>query len=101
MSPETTLLCVNAAFLAFAYLGVYPSLVRGGLAAMARADIAVTGAALVVAALLFAGTGTRFSLLLLDVPWWVFSLVAKLAMELPLFAWFAWRHGLGGGDDGP
>ena len=99
MSPETTLLAVNAVFLAFAYGAVYPAMERKSLKGMARADLAITGAALLVAGLLFAGTGTGFSLLVLTVPWWAFSLGTKTLMELPLLLWFKRRHGLSLGDD--
>ena len=99
MSPETTILATNAAFLAFAYGAAYPLMRRKSLAGMARADLAITGGALVVSGLLFAGTGARFSLLVLDVPWWAFALVTKTLMELPLLCWFWRRHGLSLGDD--
>ena len=94
MSPELTLLAVNAVFLGFAYLAVYPAMRARSLRSMAPADLAISGAALLVAGLLFHGAGTPFSLILLDVPWWVFSLVTKSAMELPLLLIFARRRGL-------
>ena len=99
MSPETTLLAVNAVFLAFAYGAVYPLMRRKSLLGMARADLAITAAALVVGALLFQGRGVGFSLLVVSAPWWVFALVTKTLMELPLLLWFKRRHGISLGED--
>ena len=94
MPAELVLLIVNAAFLTFAYLGAYPMMRHKTLGALARGDIAITGAALLVAGLLYWGSGQRFDLLLFHSNWAVFTLVTGLAMEAPLFWWFCRRHGI-------
>ncbi|RYH02996.1 hypothetical protein EU805_04455 [Salipiger sp. IMCC34102] len=92
MSPEATLLIVNAAFLGFAYLLAYPLLRVRDPWRLAFYDLFVTGAALLVAGLLYAGSGTRFSLILFDVGWFPFALLTLMLMEIwPMQAYMR-RH---------
>lgn len=94
MSPELKLLTINAVFLGYAYLWVYPRLSElTGLKIMWR-DAVITAAALMVGALLFAGTGIPFSLSIFETNWFVFQLITFAIIETPLFLWFAWRHDL-------
>ena len=53
MTSEATILIVNAIFLAFAYLWVYPSLTRKTMNLILAYDTAISCAALLVAGLLF------------------------------------------------
>ena len=92
MTPELKILILNAAVLAVAYLGIYPSMREKTLGAMLRNDLALTLLLLITAGALFAGTGTRFSLILLDTNWFGFTLLTSMAMELPLFLWFCKKH---------
>ena len=94
MSPELTLLAVNAAFLAFAYGGVYPRVEPKTLTALAPYDLAISAAVLLTAGLLYFGRAVPFSLILFDAPWWVFVIVTKVLVELPLILWFRRKHGL-------
>ena len=94
MTPELTLLAVNAVFLAFAYGAVYPRVEPKTLPALAPYDLGITGGALLTAGLLYFGERTSFSMILFSAPWWVFLIVTKLLMELPLIAWLRRKHGL-------
>lgn len=92
MTPELKILILNAAVLAVAYLGIYPTMREKTLNAMLRNDLALTLLVLLTAGALFAGTGTRFSLILFDTNWFGFALLTSAAMELPLFFWFCKKH---------
>jgi hypothetical protein len=94
MSPETTLLATNAAFLGVAYLWLYPGLEPKTFRRLLGYDVAISGAALLVAGLLYSGDGLGFSMLVAEVPWWAFSILTFAAMELPLWEWFRRRHGI-------
>ena len=94
MSPEIVLLLVNAILAAFGWLVAYPLLRVRDLGRLWRYDLAVSLAALGVAALLFAGRGVSFSLLGLAVNWFVFALVTFAAIETPLGLWYCRRHGI-------
>jgi hypothetical protein len=94
MTSEATILIVNAIFLAFAYLWVYPGLTRKTMNLILAYDTAISCAALLVAGLLFWGSGTSFNLILINGNWFAFSIITLMLMELPLFAWFARKHDL-------
>ncbi len=94
MTPEAVILLVNAIFLAFAYLWVYPNLTTKTTALVMRYDLIISVACITVAGLLFWGTGTRFRLIFFSSNWAVFSIVTLLVMETPLFVWFARKHDL-------
>ena len=59
---------------------------------MLRNDLVLTLLVLITAGALFAGSGTRFSLILFDTNWFGFTLLSSMAMELPLFLWFCKKH---------
>jgi hypothetical protein len=94
LPPELKILILNAAALAVAYLGIYPSMPRITLPRLLRQDLALSVLLLVVVGLMFAGSGTRFSLLLFETNWWVFTLLTAGLMEWPLFMRFCKRHGI-------
>ena len=94
MTPEATLLIVNAVFMAFAYLWVYPSLEQKTLPAILWRDLVISIAALTVAGLLYAGRNTGFSMIAFETNWVIFSILTLAIMETPLFFWFAKRHNI-------
>ncbi len=94
MTPEATLLIVNAIFLAFAYLWVYPNLTTKTINMILLYDTVISCAALLVAGLLFWNSGASFNLILTTGNWFGFSIITLMIMELPLFAWFAKKHDL-------
>ena len=57
-------------------------------------DMAISAAALIVAAALFWGSGIRFSLIFFDTNWLIFSILTLFLMETPLFFWFARKYGI-------
>ncbi|MDO5613367.1 MAG: hypothetical protein Q4G14_09025 [Paracoccus sp. (in: a-proteobacteria)] len=92
LPPEAKILILNAACLAVAYLGIYPSMRHKTMLRLAVADLGVTLAALAAAGAMFAGTGTQFWLLGLHTGWAGFSIVTLIAMGYPLMRWFLRRH---------
>lgn len=94
MPPELQIAIINAAIVLLAYLGIYPTMGRLTAGRMMAVDIVLTVLALGVAAALFAGSGTRFSLLLISVNWAMFSILSMAAMEIPLFLWFCRKRGI-------
>lgn len=94
MSPELTLLIVNAVLLAYAYLWAYPALKEKTWRVIMVRDLGISFAALTVAGLLYWGSGVRFSLVLFQSNWLAFSFVSLMIMETPLFIWFAKKYDL-------
>ncbi|ARU00713.1 hypothetical protein [Yoonia vestfoldensis] len=93
-APETQILILNAAILAIAYLGIFPSLRDKSLAQIMRVDLVVSLLAIGVAAALFWGSGTAFNMIFFSANWAVFSIVTLMIMEAPLFYAFARKHGI-------
>ena len=93
-SPELQLLIINAVIATIAYGGIYPSLRRKTLNTVMAADTVVSVVALATAGALYWGSGVEFSLILFDVNWFVFSLFTLMAMEIPLFLYFARKHNI-------
>ena len=95
-SPEQFVLLVNAVILGCAYFVVYPRFAGADQTRLAINDLVANACALLVVGLNYWGTGERFSLLVMEVGWFGFTVATFLLMELPLFAWYARRHGVFG-----
>lgn len=93
-SPEAQILILNGVILGVVYLGIYPTLRDKTLNRIMAIDLVLSALALTVAAALFWGTGTKFSLIFFDTNWLLFSLVTLFALETPLFLNFAKKHGI-------
>ncbi len=93
-APELQILILNAVILGVAYLGIYPTLREKTLNKIMVIDLVLTGLALLVAGGWFMGGGVAFSLVLFEANWVIFTLVTLFVMEVPVFLWFAKRHGI-------
>lgn len=99
MSPEFIILTVNAVFLGFAYLWAYPSLPQKTWRAIMTRSVAISCAAILVSAALFAGRRIPFDLVIFDTNWFVFSALTLFVMEIPLFLWFSQKYDITLDDD--
>lgn len=101
LSPEVQVLILVGIILAVAYLGIFPTLREKTLNRLMVIDLALSVLALSVAGAWFWGTGVRFSLLVFETNWAVFTVVSYGVIEIPLFLAFAKAHGirLDGRDD--
>ena len=92
--PEAQLLAVEAAVVLVGYLAILPALPSKALRPVLTASAGLAGAALLTAGLLFWGTGTRFTLLFVEVNWLVFLVMTYPVLETPLALRFLRRHGI-------
>lgn len=92
MSPEFIILTINLIFLGFAYLWAYPSLLQKTWRTIMTRSIAVSCAAVLVSAALFAGRAMSFQLVILETNWFVFSTLTLFVMEIPFFMWFSQKY---------
>jgi len=99
VAPELQILILNAVILGVAYLGIYPTLAEKSLNKIMAIDVILTALALLVAGGWFWGSGVAFSLLIFDANWVVFTILTLFIMEVPLFMWFAKKHGINLFDD--
>lgn len=94
MPPELHIISLIIAILAVAYLGIYPRMEPKTLARLMRIDMALGVVTLAIAGSVYLNTGTRFSLGLFAVPWWLFTIIMAFLIELPLFLWFCRKWGI-------
>ena len=99
MAPELQILAINATCLAIGYFGIYPTLAQKSLLAVGLGDLIVSAVAIGTAGALSWGSGVAFRLIGIPMNWFAFSVTTLIAMGLPLFLWFAQRHGIGPGDE--
>lgn len=92
MTPEVTVLLINAAGLALAYGLIYPRLLPITLGRMMLADGVITAVLVGLSAALFWGSGTQFWLFGWHVGSVVFALITLIIIEAPLFSWFTKKH---------
>lgn len=98
MTPEIKVFVFAGAMIAFAYTVLYPRMRTKSLNRMMLLDIAISAAIILLVGIVYYGTGTRFSLVLFDVPWWAFALLSAAIVEVPFFIWFCKRWNI---DFGP
>ena len=91
MTPELKVFLFAAAVMLFAYTALYPRLPKKTIFTMMVVDIILTSAILLAVGILYFGTGTPFSLIFFDVPWWLFAFLSAAIVEVPLFMWFCKR----------
>ncbi|MEQ6247898.1 hypothetical protein ABMC89_03310 [Sulfitobacter sp. HNIBRBA3233] len=77
-----------------AYTLLYPALSLTSLKRLVVVDSAVTVALLVVIGVVYAGSGIGFSLFGLALPWWLYTLVTGIVIEVPLFIWYCRAYGV-------
>jgi len=94
MSPFLTILALNGVAYGLAYLVIYPRLCGRDTGRMMRLDLGLLAVILGIGWLLFDGEGHRFSLILFDTNWVVFTLVTGVAIEIPLLLQYMARLGL-------
>lgn len=92
MSPESTVLLLNAVLILISYQFVYPRCVGNSMSLLMMNDIIATFISLMVTGSLFSGSDHEFSLLFVTVNWFWFSLVTYSVMEMPMAMRYMSRH---------
>jgi hypothetical protein len=94
LSAEWTIILVNAIILSIAYFFVYPRFAKADMNRLLINDLLANSAALLVAGVLFQGTGQRFQFIVFELGWFGFTLLTFVLMELPFFWSYARRYRL-------
>ncbi|KZN32573.1 hypothetical protein N474_18405 [Pseudoalteromonas luteoviolacea CPMOR-2] len=92
MSPELSIIILNAAILLIAYFIIYPKYAGNDFRKISVQDFIASMISLGVVGSVYFGTGVKFSLVLFDVTWPWFTLISFTLIELPIFYWYAKRH---------
>ena len=92
---ELSIVIVNLAALAFAYLYIYPRYAGNDVKKLAWLDTAVGGVALLVLAPFNLGSPSDYTFIAFDASWWIFAILSYALLELPLFYFYVKARGLG------
>lgn len=92
---ELSIVIVNLAVLAIAYLYIYPKYAGNDVKRMAWLDTAVGGVALLVLAPFNWGSPSDYTFIAFDTSWWIFAILSYALLELPLFYFYVKARGLG------
>lgn len=91
---ELSIVIVNLAVLAIAYLYIYPKYAGNDVKRMAWLDTAVGGVALLVLAPFNWGSPSDYTFIAFDTSWWIFAILSYALLELPLFYFYVKARGL-------
>jgi len=91
MQPELILLSLNFIIISIGYLWIYPKVAGTNLYKITVNDLVASITALVVAGCLFWEVHYEFTLLIVDVNWFWFTLISYLFIEIPFLIWYL-RH---------
>ena len=94
MSNELLVVFYILLTLAFAYLWFYPKVVGERVKLMAWMDVVVTGIPVAISALLFWESDPTLRLLIFDLNWFFFTVLAMFIIELPIFLLYLRARGL-------
>jgi hypothetical protein len=92
---ELSIVIVNLAALAIAYLYIYPKYAGNDVKKLAWLDTAVGGVALLVLAPFNWGSPSDYTFIDFDTSWWIFAILTYALLELPLFYFYVKARGLG------
>lgn len=91
---ELHILGLTIVFFGVAYLAIYPRLEPKTLKRMIVVDLVLIAVLICIAASVYGGMGVRFSLVLFQTNWWVFTLICAVIVETPFSLWFCRKWGI-------
>ena len=94
MPAELTILLLNTVLIVVSYPLLYPRQVGSSRVRLIINDAMATVVALMVVGSVYAGSGQLFSLLVVDVSWFWFTLISYSLMELPFAMRYMRRHNM-------
>lgn len=92
---EITIVFVNMAVLATAYLFVYPKFSSDDVRKLAKLDVLMGMISLVIVGILSFGSNESFTFFFFDTNWWIFTIITYAVIEIPIFVWYLKARGLG------
>lgn len=90
--PELSIILLIAVVVAVSYVSIYPKVAGNDINRLLWCDTAISAFVLSLVGFKYWGSGDAFSLLLLDVNWFWFTLIMYLTIEVPAALWYAKKH---------
>ncbi|MGB3246469.1 MAG: hypothetical protein WBB25_18185 [Sulfitobacter sp.] len=94
MPVELHILGLTVVFFGVAYMAIYPRIEPKTLKRLMAVDIVLLVVLLGIAGSVYAGSRIRFSLVLFQTNWWLFTLLCAIVVETPLFIRFCRKWGI-------
>ncbi len=91
-SPENIVFIINLILASFAYLWLYPQIVKDDMMRLMNYDLLVSGVAILIAGILFYGSNIIFSFFNIETNWFWFSLISYFIIETPFVLWYLSRN---------
>ncbi|GIU35891.1 hypothetical protein L2719_11945 [Shewanella schlegeliana] len=93
-AAELSIVALIAVVVVVSYLSIYPKVAGSNINRLLWCDIAISAFVLTLVGIKYWGSGQEFSLLLLDVNWFWFTLIVYLIIEVPMAMWYAKKHNI-------
>jgi hypothetical protein len=90
--PELFIVLLNVVVIAIAYFYVYPRYCGSDGNKIAINDIFASGIPLLIAGLIYWGSGVEFNIIFTTVNWFWFTLITYFVLEIPLMLWYFKKH---------
>ena len=87
-TPEMTIVMVALIVILTAYFLVYPRMVKSDVIKLAIFDIVSASTTIIVSGFIFWNSHIAFDLYLIDVNWFIYSIVCYAFMEIPFMIWY-------------
>lgn len=84
MTAEVSIWLLNAVIIILAFTAVYPKIAGNNLHKVALLDCITTSLALIIVANKYWSSGTLFTLLILELNWFWFTLITYSVIEIPI-----------------
>jgi hypothetical protein len=94
MSPETTILLLNAGVIALAYALIYPRFAGANITKLAWYDVAVSLIPLGIAWFWYADSGYAFNMVLFETNWFLFTAITYFVLEMPMSIGYLRHYGV-------
>ena len=91
-SIEFMVVALNSVIVLVAYLSVYPKLAGNSFNRISLLDILASGLSLFIVGSKYWGTDQEFTLVIVQVNWFWFTLISYALIEIPVFFWYYRKH---------
>jgi len=92
VTPELTVIGLNLCIIAVAYTSVFPTVAGSNVSRIALLDLAASAVAIGIVGSVYWGSDYAFSLLIVDVNWFWFTLLTYALFEIPAYMWYAKKN---------
>lgn len=94
ISPELQVAIITLIVILTAYVFVYPRTAKADVVKVALYDIGASSIALLITGFIYWNSGVAFSLYVINVNWFFFTLICYGLLELPLIFWYFKKYGI-------